>query len=46
MNGEQREGTYDPTLEYVTYDEAVMLRQQQQQNAEAQEANTDAAAAE
>ncbi len=32
MNGELREGTYDPTLEYLTYDEAIILREQQQQN--------------
>ena len=29
MNGEERAGTYDPTLEYLTYDEAIILREQQ-----------------
>ena len=33
MNGEQRAGTYDPNMEYITYDEAMILRNQQQNNA-------------
>ena len=33
MNGEQRYGTYDPNMEYITYDEAMILRNQQQNNA-------------
>ena len=32
MNGEQRAGTYDPNMEYITYDEAMILRNQQQNN--------------
>ena len=44
MNGEERRGTYDPNLEYITYDEAIILKNQQQNN-NAQEANTDTQAA-
>ena len=33
MNGEERAGTYDPNMEYITYDEAMILRNQQQNNA-------------
>lgn len=36
MNGEQRSGTYDPNMEYITYDEAMILRNQQQQNTAAE----------
>ena len=36
MNGEQRSGTYDPNMEYITYDEAMILRSQQQQNTAAE----------
>ena len=32
MNGEERAGTYDPNMEYITYDEAMILRNQQQNN--------------
>ena len=42
MNGEERSGTYDPNMEYITYDEAIILRNQQQNNTAAAEegANT------
>lgn len=42
MNGEERAGTYDPNMEYITYDEAMILRNQQQnnQNNAQEEANT------
>ncbi|MCZ9846886.1 hypothetical protein OFR22_07840 [Brachyspira hyodysenteriae] len=42
MNGEERVGTYDPNMEYITYDEAMILRNQQQnnQNNAQEEANT------
>ncbi|MEI0516358.1 hypothetical protein [Brachyspira murdochii] len=43
MNGEERSGTYDPNMEYITYDEAMILRNQQQNNTAAEEANTEAA---
>ena len=36
MNGEQRAGTYDPNMQYITYDEAMILRNQQQQNTAAE----------
>ena len=39
MNGEERAGTYDPNMEYITYDEAMILRNQQQNNA-GENANT------
>ena len=29
INGETRSGTYDPNLEYITYEEAIILREQQ-----------------
>ncbi len=32
MNGEERAGTYDPNMEYITYDEAMILRNQQNNN--------------
>ena len=32
LNGEERSGEYNPDLEYITYDEALQLRQQQQNN--------------
>ncbi len=37
MNGEERAGTYDPNMEYITYDEAIILRNQQQNNNTAEE---------
>lgn len=39
MNGEQRAGTYDPNMEYITYDEAMILKNQQQNNITADQAN-------
>lgn len=39
MNGEERAGTYDPNMEYITYDEAMILKNQQQNNA-GENANT------
>ncbi|WP_300369753.1 hypothetical protein [Brachyspira sp.] len=32
MNGEERAGTYDPNMQYITYDEAIILKNQQQNN--------------
>lgn len=32
MNGEERSGTYDPNMQYITYDEAIILKNQQQNN--------------
>ncbi|WP_107927739.1 LysM peptidoglycan-binding domain-containing protein [Brachyspira hampsonii] len=40
MNGEERAGTYDPNMEYITYDEAMILRNQQQNN-NTENANTE-----
>ena len=45
MNGEQRAGTYDPNMQYITYDEAIILKNQQQNNITADQANGNATAA-
>lgn len=37
LNGEERSGEYNPDLEYLTYDEVMQLRQQNNNNAQAQE---------
>lgn len=37
LNGEERSGDYNPDLEYLTYDEVMQLRQQNNNNAQAQE---------
>ncbi|MEI0561617.1 hypothetical protein R4L22_08545 [Brachyspira pilosicoli] len=37
LNGEERSGEYNPDLEYLTYDEVMQLRQQNNNNAQTQE---------
>lgn len=37
LNGEERSGDYNPDLEYLTYDEVMQLRQQNNNNTQAQE---------
>ncbi|WP_302280277.1 LysM peptidoglycan-binding domain-containing protein [Brachyspira pilosicoli] len=37
LNGEERSGQYNPDLEYLTYDEVMQLRQQNNNNAQTQE---------
>ena len=37
LNGEERSGQYNPDLEYLTYDEVMQLRQQNNNNTQAQE---------
>lgn len=37
LNGEERSGDYNPDLEYLTYDEVMQLRQQNNNNAQTQE---------
>ena len=37
LNGEERSGDYNPDLEYLTYDEVMQLRQQNNNNTQTQE---------